>query len=236
MRTAVLVLFIMLGWSLGSDVTAQMSVVIDDFEQYEANSLPNSWKMPDIGSRTMRPLTSDDFQLTGFMNVVVDNGNKVLRAFTEAEAVKIALPRGLGLRWDIDSFPRLRWRWRADQLPEGAREDSRKLNDTGAALYVAFQCNDWIGRPCTIKYTYSSTLPKETQVHYGKLHVFVVSTALDPEAGWTEIERNVVEDYMLLFGKPPKGDPLYIILWNDTDTTGGTADVYFDDIVVMTEE
>ncbi len=219
-----------------ADVSAQISVVIEDFEQYEVNGLPNSWKMPDIASRTMRPLTSDYSQPGDFMNVVTDNGSKVLRAYTEAEAVKIALPRGDGLRWDLDSFPRLRWRWRADQLPEGAREDSRKLNDTGAALYVAFDCNDWIGRPCTIKYTYSSTLPKDTQVRYGKLYVLVVSSAAEFEGGWTEIERNVVEDYEMLFRKPPKGDPLYILLWNDSDTTKGTADVYFDDIVVMTEE
>ena len=184
----------------------------------------------------MRPLPPDHARPNDFVNIVMEDSGKVLRAYTQGESVQIALPRGNGLGWDLDYFPRLRWRWRADKLPEGARENSKKLNDTGAALYVAFGCNDWLGRPCTIKYTYSSTLPKGTRSRYGKLHVLVVSTAIEVTGEWIEVERNVTQDYIEIFRKPPPGDPLYIVIWNDSDNTDKEADVYFDDIVVLTEE
>lgn len=184
----------------------------------------------------MRILPLDHAKPNDYVKVVMGEGGKVLRAYTQGESVQIALPRGDGLAWDLETFPRLRWRWRADQLPEGAKEDRRTLNDTGAALYVAFGCNDWLGRPCTVKYTYSSTLPQGSVARYGKLQVLVVSSALDTKGEWIEIERNVAQDYETFFGKPPQEDPLYIMVWSDSDDTQGMADVYFDDIVVLSGE
>ena len=236
MRTAAVLTTIVLVRLFLPDVSAQSLLVIEDFEQYEANSLPELWKIPDIRSRSMRPLPPDHGQPNDFVRVVEEDGGKILKAYTQGESAQIALPRGAGLIWDLSSFPRLRWSWRANQLPEGAQESSRRLNDTGAALYVAFDCNDWIGRPCTIKYSYSSTLEIGTKVRYGKLHVLVVSTGLEPYGSWLTIERNVVKDYEMLFGKPPTGDPLYILIWNDSDSTNQVADVYFDDIIVMEEQ
>ncbi len=216
--------------------SAQDSLVIEDFERYEINGLPSSWRIPDKRSRMMRVLPPDHAKPNDYVNVIMGEEGKVLRAYTKGESVQIALPKGDGLEWDVDRFPRLRWRWRADQLPEGAKEDRRNLNDTGAALYIAFECNDWLGRPCTIKYTYSSTLPKGALARYGKLQVLVVSSAVEIKEKWIEIERNVVQDYQLFFGKPPSQFPLYVMVWSDSDNTGGAADVYFDDIVAFSEE
>lgn len=231
----ILSLFIFAG-SCTPSASAQKSLVIEDFEGYEIGGLPSLWRIPDKRSRMMRVLPPDHAKPNDYVRVVMGEGGKVLRAYTRGESVQIALPKGDGLEWDVDRFPRLRWRWRADQLPEGAREDRRSLNDTGAALYVAFECNDWLGRPCTIKYTYSSTLPKGALARYGKLQALVVSSALETKERWVEIERNVVQDYEMFFGRRPPQFPLYIMLWNDSDNTGGAADVYFDYIVALSEE
>ncbi len=232
---AILSLFVLAGPCI-PDVSAQQFLVIEDFEGYAMDGLPSSWRIPDKRSRMMRVLPADHAKPNDYVKVVTGEGGKILRAYTQGESVQIALPRGDGLEWNVDQFPRLRWRWRADQLPEGAKEDHRNLNDTGAALYVAFDCDDWLRRPCTIKYTYSSTLPRGSLARYGKLQVLVVSSALEPKGRWIEIERNVARDYEMFFGRPPPPSPLYIMVWSDSDNTGGAADVYFDDIVVLSEE
>jgi len=217
------------------DALAQKAIVVEDFERYEVDDLPFLWKIPDRSSRSLRPLPSDHARPEDFVSIVSDETGKVLRAYTRGESVQIALPQGRGLDWDLNFFPRLRWRWRADILPKGAMENSSRLNDTGAAMYVAFECNDWLGRPCTIKYTYSSTLPRNIRARYGKLNLLVVSTASEIRGEWVEVERNVVQDYQMLFGRQPQGDPLYIMIWNDSDNTDGEADVYFDDIMIVSE-
>ena len=134
------------------------------------------------------------------------------------EAIRIILPNGDGYRWRLDSHPRLQWRWRAHVLPEGAREDRRGPNDTGAALYVILS-RDWLGRPRTIKYTYSSTLPVGSTASYGTLKVLVASSARDGVGRWQTVARDVVEDYRALFGGTPASEPVAIALWNDSDST-----------------
>ncbi len=232
--TPLLLLIILTNLGTGSAFSQEI-MVIEDFEQYEAHSLPHLWRMPDKNMGRMRDLPPDHAKPNEFVNVVAEGDGNVLRAYTEGESVQVALSRADELVWNLESFPRLRWRWRADELPDGAREDTRGLNDTGAALYVAFDCNDWLGRPCTIKYTYSSTLPTDTRVRYGRLFAWVVTTARDVMGDWVTVERNVVQDYERLFGSAPPGNPIYIMIWSDSDNTGGVADVYFDDLVVLAE-
>ncbi|MCY4170919.1 MAG: DUF3047 domain-containing protein [Bacteroidetes bacterium] len=232
-KVASLILFVGL---YSSAVVAQEIQVIDDFERYEENEPPFRWKIPDRASRSMLPILSDHEKPNEFMTVVKDGNGNVLRAYTQNEAVQLALPQGDGLDWNILMYPRLRWRWRADVLPEGAMEDTRSLNDTGAAVYVAFACNDWLGRPCTIKYTYSSSLPEGTRAKYGKLHVVVASSGVESMGEWVEVDRNVLEDFRMIFDRQPPGNPIYIMVWNDSDTTNGESDVYFDDILISTVE
>ncbi len=215
-----------------SGVSAQQTQVIEDFEMYHDNDTPLRWKIPDRASRSMLPIPSDHNRPNEYMRVVTQGHGKVLRTYTQDEAVLLALPQGDGLDWDLQTYPRLTWRWRADVLPDGAREDTRNLNDTGGAMYVAFACNDWLGRPCTIKYTYSSSLAVGTRVKYGKLQVLVVSSAAEFIGEWVEVDRNVLEDYRMIFNREPPGNPIYIMVWNDSDTTNGESDIYFDDISV----
>lgn len=137
---------------------------------------------------------------------------------------------GDGYDWNLDTHPRLAWQWKAKRLPEGAKEDKERTNDTGAAVYITFDSKDWLGRPRSIKYTYSSTLPVGTTAKYGPLRVLVVSSAADGLGEWLRVERDVEADYKRLFGKDEAPRPGFIMLWSDSDNTHGLADVYFDDI------
>lgn len=209
------------------------SILIDDFQSYPVGEIPHRWKFLSSKTRTYEPLDS-------FMNeneifyVVEERGNKFLRAYTNGEAQRISLSNENNeLRWDVRDNPVLSWRWRANRLPEGASE--KEANDTGAAVYVVFK-TDWIGRPISIKYTYSSTLPVGTIVSFGKLKVIVVSSGRDGIGEWTTVERNIADDYKTLFGKNPPNQPLLITLWSDSDDTGSIAEVDFDDIITSSSQ
>src|SRR5690625_7612951 len=105
-------------------------------------------------------------------------------------------------------------------LTDCANEASN--NDTGAAVYVTFD-TDWLGRPRSIKYTYSSTLPVGTVVRFGPLRVIVTDTGADGIGDWRQVDRDVVRDYQQVFGGDPPDRPLSITLWRDSDGTTPSA-------------
>ncbi len=216
-----------------SAVYSQDNVVIDDFESYEDGGLPVKWKY--LMSRKLHPLEPVHMRPKERFYVVKEGGESVLRVYTEGEAVHLTMANEPdGFSWDLKTHPFLQWRWRAHELPRGAREDKKSLNDTGAAVYVIFSIEGVIiKRPQTIKYTYSSTLPIGTVVDFGSLKAIVASSGLDKIGDWRTVKRDVASDYRAAFGKEPPRNPLSIRLWGDSDDTEsrGTAD--FDDIELV---
>jgi hypothetical protein len=205
-------------------------IVVDDFEADRAGAYPRRWQYVSKSQKTVVPLDRLMNDQERFY-VVAEGDNKYLRAYTRAQAQRITLLNGQGgYRWDLRTHPRLAWKWRALQLPEGASE--RNVNDTGAALYATFEA-DWLGRPKSIKYTYSSTLPVGTVVGFGRLKVIVVASARDGIGRWIAIERDVAADYRDVFGDDPPHRPVSITLWSDSDNTRDVAEVDFDDIVLL---
>ncbi|MEX0747553.1 MAG: DUF3047 domain-containing protein, partial [Rhodothermales bacterium] len=162
--------------------------------------------------------------------IVEEDGNKFLRGYTEGEAQRISIP-ATSIDWNLKEYPQISWRWRARKLPEGARED--KVNDAGAAVYVSFAKTDWLGRPYSIKYTYSSSLPTGTVVSTGNVKIIVVSTGASGKGMWVEVKRDVVEDYRRVFRSEPPSEPFTITLWSDSDDTKSVAEVDFDDITLL---
>jgi hypothetical protein len=202
--------------------------VLDDFESYKTGGLPVRWSY--LHDRTLQPLTEAFMREKERFTVVQDGRNKVLRVYTHGEAVHLTmLNERPHMDWDLGTHPVLAWDWRANKLPPGAREDNESLNDSAAAIYVVFSFDGFIvKRPKTIKYVYSSTLPEGTVVSYGKLKVIVVSSATMGQ--WQRVERNVADDYRMVFGGEPPEKPVSIRLWGDSDNTGSEAEADFDNI------
>ena len=208
------------------------AVVIDDFEGYEVNAVPSTWRYVAPSGRevpAVRALEKDEL-----FHVRREQGNQYLEVKTVNESIRFSRTKKGTLSWNVREYPILRWRWRAHHLPEGANE--REKNDAGGAIYVTFD-TDWLGRPKSIKYTYSSSLPIGTVVDFGKLYVIVVDS--EPESGtgeWQTVRRNLMDDYRRIFGGRPPARPLSITIWSDSDTTGDRAKVDFDDIEVLPGE
>lgn len=214
--------------STGSD-----GIVVEDFQSTAVGELPSNWGHAQR-SGTLEPMERHMDENQKFY-VTEEDGKKFLRGESRGEAIRMSLAANGeqgGIRWDLNEYPRLRWTWRAQKLPEGAREDRNSLNDTGAALYVTFETN-WLGLPRSIKYTYSSTLPVGTVVSFTNLRVIVVASGQDGNVGeWVTIERDVVEDYDSVFGRSAPDVPIGISLWTDSTETGSESKADFGKIEI----
>jgi hypothetical protein len=230
-----LFVFALAFWGMAEpvDPPAAAPLLVDDFENGRAGAYPPRWKY--LERSTLEPkafdLVMNDHEK---FFIVQEPGNKVLRAYTENESQRISLVNGeagYDFDWDLRTHPRLRWSWRANKLPVGASEEDK--NDTGGAFYVTFDSKDWLRRPRTLKYTYSSTLPVGTVVKFGALRVIVVSTGADGHGDWLTIERDVVADYRHVFDREPPDRPVLITLWSDSNDTQSVAEVDFDNIELL---
>ncbi len=232
-KYAILVLATLAG--LASPAFAQSSgaILVEDFESYEPGEAPSRWSWPHLGHRSLLPIEKVPVRDDDFFEIVEEDGRRFARAYTKNETVQIGRENGNGYDWNLRNHERLAWQWRAVELPQGAREDRRNLNDTGAAVYVMFDCRDWLRRPCSIKYSYSSTLPIGSTHRYGQLYVLVVSSAQAGMGNWIRIERNVADDFRRFFGREAPERPVLIILWGDSDSTRGVSDVHFDTVELL---
>lgn len=206
--------------------------LVEDFRGYKPGEIPHKWKL--LRNRRIIPLRPEHFDDERSFFVKEENGRRFVRGYSQGRAIHIILPandgEGGGFGWNLEKHPILAWDWRALELPEGARED--RLNDTGAAVYVTFG-TDWLGRPKSIKYTYSTLLPKGTVVRFGPLRVLVVDTGLEGIGDWRTVRRDVVADYRAIFGGDPPNEPLSITLWSDSDDTNSTGKADFDKIRIL---
>jgi len=206
--------------------------LLDDFEAYSPGEPPRSWR--DTRGRDLVRLSTEGV-MTPRKNVYVrrENGNQFARIYTDAKALRVVRSRRNGLSWNLEKRPVLQWKWRAEALPEGANEQDDDRNDTGGAVYVTFD-TDWLGRPKSIKYTYSSSLPVGTVVSFGPLKVIVVDSAREPRLGqWKTKVQHVRADYEQVFGQKPPDRPVSITISGDSNTTGDTSEVDIDDLTLL---
>ena len=204
--------------------------LIDDFESYETGMVPSDWKYitrdKEVGP--LRPKMKE----TQHFRVAAEGGNQFLRARTKNNAFRITQRNGEEFDWDLSEQPYLQWEWRANRLPEDASEKGE--NDTGGAVYVTYG-EDWLGRPKSIKYTYSSTLPVGTTVDFGPLTALVVASGAEGAGSWKTETRNVAQDIRNVVGDDAPKRPVSITIWSDTDSTGGIAEVDFDDLRLLAQ-
>jgi hypothetical protein len=212
-----------------ADASVPAPIIVDDFDRKELGDFPEGW----VFVAENKEIRSYEQTTNSRETVVVreENGNRFVRLITKGEALRYTKRNGVDFEWNLESHPRLTWRWRALRLPEGASEKDK--NDTGGAVYVTFG-QDWLGRPKSIKYTYSSSLPVGTVVSFGPLKVIVVDSKVEPRQGeWQPVQRNIINDYRQVFGGTPPNRPVSITIWSDSDTTGGVAKVDIDDIRLL---
>jgi hypothetical protein len=163
--------------------------------------------------------------------IVNEDGNYVLRAFADSSASGLYKD----VKYDLKECPWLSWRWKVDRLPDKGDVYSKETDDYGARVYVIFpHFLRW--RTKTISYIWARRLPKGEHVPNAWLpdNAVMVSVQSGPDSlgQWITEQRNVFQDYKNIFGKePPKAGA--IALMSDGDNTGGIAEAYYDDFILM---
>ncbi|MTI89635.1 MAG: DUF3047 domain-containing protein [Balneolaceae bacterium] len=214
------------------EVTNDGQIVIEDFEDAPIGGLPSGWYNRDIKRRADHPEERKLFHYS----VEEENGNRFLH-YEHTDARHLNFPLGKRKNIDIYETPILSWKWRVNKLPENANEDSDDRNDAAASIYFVFD----MGRvalfkkvPKSIRYTWSSTLPKghEASRFFGNQKIVVIESGEDEMGKWIKVERNLVEDYKHLFGDKPPKRPLAILILSDGNSTHSPAEADYDDIML----
>jgi hypothetical protein len=156
---------------------------------------------------------------TDMFSVHSQQGSRFLSVASQNDATTLAKESV----FDVTQFPFLAWKWRVWQLPLKAREDQKKINDSGAGVYVIFKGN--FGFNKTIKYVWSTTLPAGTAItspYRADSKVVVLESGAGREGEWLVEKVNVQNDYARLFGSvPPLVEAIGIL--TDSDDTRSIA-------------
>lgn len=232
-------LFVILPYHTSAQESSNPSnnLLIDDFETDKAGALPAAWYERD-GDKKLLQL-SNDIKKQFKYEIIEENGNKFLK-YEGTQAKHINYPLANKDKINIYDTPVLSWKVRAWQLPKNANEDSDSRNDAVMSIYVVFD----FGRvalfkkvPKSIRYTWSSTLAKGTELSklFGNQKIVVVESGTDNTGKWITFQRNIVEDYRRLFGDDPPKKPLAILILSDGDSTGSWVEADYDDIKLIQE-
>lgn len=209
------------------------NVLLENFESYTPGTIPDTW-YNQKGER--RPALYNEKDKRGYKYRVEAEGEEKFLRYEGVDAKHLNFPlvnKGL----NIYETPILSWRWRVFELPDGGNEDKDDRNDVAASIYVVFD----MGRvallkkvPKSIRYTWSSTLKKGTELSkfYGNQKIVVVESGPEQTGKWMYFERNIVEDYKRLFGDKPPKNPLAILILSDGNSTKSFVKADYDEIIL----
>ena len=134
---------------------------------------------------------------------------------------------------NLKETPVLEWSWKATILPTGGDLRRTETTDMAAQLYIVWPRIPALLRSRIIGYVWDATTPATTIVKSQKTGTvtFVVMRSGSIDLGiWLTEHRNVVEDYVKIFGEVPD-DPRVITISIDSNDTHSMAESFMGPIV-----
>lgn len=190
---------------------------LETFEGDQPLTFPSNWKA-----------RGNAEEAAEIYKVAEENGNH----FLHARAVNQGVQVGLARPFEPSRHPFLSWRWRVEQLPTGADERVKHVNDSAAGVYVLFGSRIM---PRVIKYVWSSSLPVGTRLnspHYWRARIIVLRSGSATDGAWYKETVNIYQDYKESFGSEP-GKIEGIAILTDSDNTQTQAEADYDDFVLL---
>jgi hypothetical protein len=194
-------------------------VVLEDFEDDDVDDLPGGWKWRGFGQTENKPYRVEE-----------EEGNRFLRAEDRGENVMLYKE----LRWNVEEYPYLSWRWRIRTAPDGGDERFEEKADSAAGVYLMYRRKLGIV-PETVKFVWSSLLRRGDALRRPGIGMSwtVVAGAGRPDDSWRQVVYDVREVYRETFGGEPGSRPLGFGLLSDSNNTGGLAAADYDDFVAL---
>jgi hypothetical protein len=151
---------------------------------------------------------------------------------------------------DPNVLPRLRWRWKVENVLRGGDVTRKEGDDYPARLYILFDPDpSRLSFPRRLAYEAARLLYGDLPTHAlvylwasraepGRIYdnpyaddakMIIVESGPDRAGEWIDEERSIVDDYQRAFGEEPvaiRG----IAVMTDTDNTREAAVAYYDEI------
>ena len=178
-------------------------LVIDDFSKAKLGEFPVGWKPRKDSAKDVYKVTEG-------------GGQRYLHADAQGLGVQAAKQ----FDWNLKDYPVLAWAWRPEEFPKGADERTGK-NDSALAVYAVFPNNAWSVK--SVKYIWSETVPKGTQISQTRGNTQGLVVRSGPSSEWVEERVNVLEDYQRTFKTNEIPKPEGIAVLTDSDDTASRA-------------
>ena len=138
------------------------------------------------------------------------------------------------IKMDVQKRPFISWKWRMQKLPgkKSSEDLSKKEEDDFAArVYVIFPA-PFFTRTKVIEYIWANNVPEGTitaSPYTKNIKLFVIKSGESPDEWFTE-ERDIYQDYILVFGERPRMNVGAIAIMTDADSTQTTAHAQYGEI------
>lgn len=201
-------------------------------------NFPSGWK----------PLTFKKIKAHTGYSMVKDEGTVVVKAVSDASASGLICK----IRIDPEHYPTIQWRWKTENIYQNGDVTQKSGDDYPARIYITFEYD-----PQNISFL-EKTKFEAAKLLYGEyppggainyiwaskarigtivsnpytdhVKMIVVESGKDTLNTWVTEERNLLNDYIIAFGKKP---PMIsgIAIMTDSDNTQESAVAYFGDIL-----
>ena len=214
------------------------SIEFDDFSTSTVGEFPIHWTWRrDRDTGDAEKARQDGVDVFRYV-IQEEDGNKYLHIRDEhrpGHSVSVFIEMD-DIEWELAEYPILSWRWRVSEVPAGADERFTETNDSPASVAVVYGTK-FPFTPITIKWVWSSSLPLGAVAYRpgrGRAYTIVLGSGTDRLGEWITIERDILNDYIAIFGKLPPKEPQGLVISSDANRTpGGAAEADYDDFRVL---
>lgn len=194
-----------------ADLTESLPVFV------ASDALVEKWRRVQVWGKSDWRLVAMDESVV--IEPVVDRSSTALARWIEFDTLKC---------------PVAEWTWRVDALPLGADLTTRKAEDVAASVFFVFGDPGTFSNPDpvpTIRYVWAAGDEAAGEVIKSpyfpdNLRNIVVRSGGAGE-GWVTEQRNLHEDYVRAFGKPPSDRVQVFALFTDNDHLGEPVKAFY---------
>ena len=229
MKTLLLLIFLIAGGFSLAEAQSISWIKIDDFESDSLGNVPSKWYNRD-GEK--KPAYYGEEESESYHYAISKEGDNQFLRYDGTDAKHLMFPLNdfdINLRTGTE----LRWKWRANQLPEDAEVEVKEKNDVVLSVYVVFSVN-MFKMPKVIRYVWATNeeLGEEISLNFGNQKVIVLRNKDDKMGTWIEEQRNLLDDYHKVFSSRAPSKPLAILILSDGNDTNSVVKGDYDDIFV----
>ena len=159
------------------------------------------------------------------------------RSFVLGSSDRTASALYYKIKLDIHKRPVISWKWNAQKFPLKEKQEDLKnarQDDFAARVYVIFP-GFFFTTSKALEYIWTETIPEGTVVtspYSRNLQLIVAECGKGERNEWVSEYRDIYEDYVMAFGEEPKLNIGAIAFMTDADSTGSTAESFYDEIKI----